>query len=62
MVKEFGFTAANLDKTLFVLKETEKGLYIMLCLYVDYVIAAENWALRFNKFLQFLVKHIKVTD
>eukprot|EP00961_Rhodomonas_salina_P131428 1768846-Rhodomonas_salina.1 len=58
----FGFIAANLDETLFAMIDASKGLYIIVCLYVDDALVAENWASRFNKFTQDIQNKIEITN
>mmetsp|Transcript_61772 Transcript_61772/g.127702 ORF Transcript_61772/g.127702 Transcript_61772/m.127702 type:complete len:1753 (+) Transcript_61772:15-5273(+) len=62
LLKEFGFVAANLDETLFVLKSDADDRVIIVVLYVDDAIVAENWPSRYNKFLQFMQRKLEITD
>eukprot|EP00961_Rhodomonas_salina_P024124 324789-Rhodomonas_salina.1 len=62
LLLEFGFIAANLDETLFAMIDSAKGLYIIICLYVDEALVAENWPSRFNKFTQYIQNKIEITN
>eukprot|EP00961_Rhodomonas_salina_P154923 2086793-Rhodomonas_salina.1 len=62
LLLKFGFIAANLDETLFAMINVAKGLYIIICLYVDDALVAENWASRFNEFTQYIQNKIEITN
>jgi hypothetical protein len=62
LLKEFGFKPANIDETMFVLRDGVTDRVIIACIYVDDAIVAESWPSKYNALLQHLSKKIEVTD
>lgn len=62
LTMEFGFENVNMDDTLFVLRDEATDRLIVICMYVDDTIVAENWPSKFNQFVQHLSKHVEITD